>query len=77
MAAIMAAGMVPPLALGRNGAMVARRKFDKAQQEGGKAALVLGLCFIAERYSVCGARDACTAVLYRWRRVDRGPFLWR
>ena len=45
MAAIMAAGMVPPLALGL-ATLVARRKFDKAQQEGGKAALVLGLCFI-------------------------------
>ena len=43
MAAIMAAGMVPPLAMGL-ATMVARRKFDKAQQEGGKAALVLGLC---------------------------------
>jgi PTS system fructose-specific IIC component len=40
MAAIMAAGMVPPLALGL-ATLVARRKFDKAQQEGGKAALVL------------------------------------
>ncbi len=47
MAAIMAAGMVPPLAMGL-ATMVARRKFDKAQQEGGKAALVLGLCFISE-----------------------------
>lgn len=47
MAAIMAAGMVPPLALGL-ATLVARRKFDKAQQEGGKAALVLGLCFITE-----------------------------
>ncbi|BBU82569.1 hypothetical protein EIMP300_39690 [Escherichia coli] len=32
MAAIMAAGMVPPLAMGL-ATMVARRKFDKAQQE--------------------------------------------
>jgi PTS system fructose-specific IIC component len=36
MAAIMAAGMVPPLALGL-ATLVARNKFDKAQQEGGKA----------------------------------------
>lgn len=35
MAAIMAAGMVPPLAMGL-ATMVARRKFDKAQQEGAK-----------------------------------------
>ena len=54
MAAIMAAGMVPPLALAT---LVARRKFDKAQQEGGKAALVLGLCFITEGAIPFAARD--------------------
>lgn len=37
--------------------MVARRKFDKAQQEGGKAALVLGLCFISEGAIPFAARD--------------------
>ena len=47
MAAIMAAGMVPPLAMGI-ATLVARNKFDKGQREGGKAALVLGLCFISE-----------------------------
>lgn len=56
MAAIMAAGMVPPLALGL-ATLVARRKFDKAQQEGGKAALVLGLCFITEGAIPFAARD--------------------
>jgi PTS system fructose-specific IIC component len=56
MAAIMAAGMVPPLALGL-ATIVARRKFDKAQQEGGKAALVLGLCFITEGAIPFAARD--------------------
>ncbi|MBW3182835.1 fructose-specific PTS transporter subunit EIIC, partial [Salmonella enterica subsp. enterica serovar Javiana] len=56
MAAIMPAGMVPPLALGL-ATMVARRKFDKAQQEGGKAALVLGLCFITEGAIPFAARD--------------------
>lgn len=56
MAAIMAAGMVPPLAMGL-ATMVARRKFDKAQQEGGKAALVLGLCFISEGAIPFAARD--------------------
>ncbi|VDZ77950.1 PTS system, fructose-specific IIBC component [Salmonella bongori] len=48
--------MVPPLALGL-ATMVARRKFDKAQQEGGKAALVLGLCFITEGAIPFAARD--------------------
>ncbi len=66
MAAIMAAGMVPPLAMGL-ATMVARRKFDKAQQEGGKAALVLGLCFISEGAIPFAARDPMRAtVLYRW-----------
>ncbi|MCA1922324.1 PTS fructose transporter subunit IIBC [Buttiauxella noackiae] len=56
MAAIMAAGMVPPLAMGL-ATFIARRKFDKAQQEGGKAAMVLGLCFITEGAIPFAARD--------------------
>ncbi|VTP12850.1 PTS system fructose-specific EIIBC component [Phytobacter ursingii] len=56
MAAIMAAGMVPPLAMGL-ATIVARNKFDKGQQEGGKAALVLGLCFISEGAIPFAARD--------------------
>ncbi|MBJ3816907.1 PTS fructose transporter subunit IIBC [Shimwellia pseudoproteus] len=56
MAAIMAAGMVPPLALGL-ATLFAPRKFDKPQREGGKAALVLGLCFITEGAIPFAARD--------------------
>ncbi|MFD1802399.1 PTS fructose transporter subunit IIBC [Mixta tenebrionis] len=56
MAAIMAAGMVPPLAMGL-ATLLARRKFNKGQQEGGKAALVLGLCFISEGAIPFAARD--------------------
>ncbi|KNC07014.1 PTS system fructose-specific transporter subunits IIBC [Pantoea sp. RIT-PI-b] len=56
MAAIMAAGMVPPLAMGL-ATLVARCKFNKGQQEGGKAALVLGLCFISEGAIPFAARD--------------------
>lgn len=56
MAAIMGAGMVPPLALGL-ATLLARKKFDNAEQEGGKAALVLGLCFITEGAIPFGARD--------------------
>lgn len=56
MAAIMAAGMVPPLAMGL-ATLLARHKFDKGQQEGGKAALVLGLCFISEGAIPFAARD--------------------
>lgn len=56
MAAIMAAGMVPPLAMGL-ATILARRKFEKSEQEGGKAALVLGLCFISEGAIPFAARD--------------------
>lgn len=56
MAAIMAAGMVPPLAMGL-ATLLARKKFNKGQQEGGKAALVLGLCFISEGAIPFAARD--------------------
>ncbi|AFJ46453.1 PTS fructose transporter subunit IIBC [Shimwellia blattae] len=56
MAAIMAGGMVPPLALGL-ATLIAPRKFDKTQREGGKAALVLGLCFITEGAIPFAARD--------------------
>jgi PTS system fructose-specific IIC component len=56
MAAIMGAGMVPPLALGL-ATLIAGKKFDNAQREGGKAALVLGLCFITEGAIPFAARD--------------------
>ena len=56
MAAIMAGGMVPPLAMGL-ATLLARKKFQKGQQEGGKAALVLGLCFITEGAIPFAARD--------------------
>ncbi|SRN44424.1 PTS system fructose-specific transporter subunit IIBC [Shigella flexneri] len=69
MAAIMAAGMVPPLAMGL-ATMVARRKFDKAQQEGGKAALVLGLCFISEGAIPFAARDLYRGWGADWRNLN-------
>lgn len=56
MAAIMAAGMVPPLAMGL-ATLLARRKFEQSEREGGKAALVLGLCFISEGAIPFAARD--------------------
>lgn len=56
MAAIMAAGMVPPLAMGF-ATLVARNKFSQSEREGGKAALVLGLCFISEGAIPFAARD--------------------
>ncbi|MGL9773513.1 MAG: fructose-specific PTS transporter subunit EIIC [Sodalis sp. (in: enterobacteria)] len=47
MVAIMAAGMVPPLGIAV-ATLIGRRKFDDTQREAGKAAFVLGLCFISE-----------------------------
>ncbi|MCI0510132.1 PTS system D-fructose-specific IIB component (F1P-forming) (Frc family) /PTS system D-fructose-specific IIC component (F1P-forming) (Frc family) [Chromohalobacter marismortui] len=56
MAAIMAAGMVPPLAMGI-ASILAKRKFDETEREGGKAAFVLGLCFITEGAIPFAAKD--------------------
>ncbi|MDF7666644.1 PTS fructose transporter subunit IIBC [Orbaceae bacterium ESL0727] len=56
MAAVMAGGMVPPLAMSL-ATFIARKKFDKAEQESGKAAFVLGLCFISEGAIPFAARD--------------------
>ena len=56
MAAIMAGGMVPPLGLGL-ASLIARPKFDTTERESGKAAVVLGLCFITEGAIPFAARD--------------------
>ncbi|RLM27258.1 PTS fructose transporter subunit IIBC [Brenneria alni] len=56
MAAVMAAGMVPPLAMGL-ATILASKKFNATEREGGKAALVLGLCFISEGAIPYAARD--------------------
>lgn len=47
MAAVMAAGMVPPLGLGV-ATLIFKNKFTDAERESGKSALVLGLSFITE-----------------------------
>ncbi|MEY0131791.1 PTS fructose transporter subunit IIBC [Providencia rettgeri] len=56
MAAIMAAGMVPPLAMGI-ATLLARHKFVPAEREAGKASFVLGLCFISEGAIPFAAKD--------------------
>ncbi|MCO7262206.1 PTS fructose transporter subunit IIBC [Dickeya zeae] len=56
MAAVMAAGMVPPLAMGL-ATFIAAKKFTATEREGGKAAVVLGLCFISEGAIPYAARD--------------------
>lgn len=47
MAAVMAAGMTPPIGLAL-ATFFAKRKFNNEEREAGKAALVLGLSFITE-----------------------------
>ncbi len=56
MAAVMAAGMVPPLGMAI-ATFLARNKFSKEEREGGKAAGILGLCFISEGAIPFAARD--------------------
>ena len=47
MAAVMAAGMVPPIGMAI-ASFLARSKFTANQRDAGKASFVLGLCFISE-----------------------------
>jgi len=47
MAAVMAAGMVPPIGMAI-ATWIARSKFTASQRDGGKASFILGLCFISE-----------------------------
>ncbi|WP_158366386.1 PTS fructose transporter subunit IIBC [Candidatus Williamhamiltonella defendens] len=56
MAAIMSAGMVPSLAMGL-ATFLAKQKFETSEREAGKAALVLGLCFVSEGAIPFAARD--------------------
>ncbi|KPY38901.1 PTS system fructose-specific transporter subunits IIBC [Pseudomonas syringae pv. primulae] len=56
MATAMAAGMVPPIGMGI-ATLLARRKFAQSEREAGKAAFVLGLCFISEGAIPFAAKD--------------------
>lgn len=56
MAATMAAGMTPPLGLAL-ATFIAKRKFNVEEQEAGKAAGVLGICFITEGAIPFAAKD--------------------
>lgn len=56
MAATMAAGMVPPIGMAL-ATLLARRKFAQSEREAGKAAGVLGLCFISEGAIPFAAKD--------------------
>ncbi len=56
MAAVMAAGMIPPLGLAL-ATLLARKKFTDAERQAGKASSVLGMCFITEGAIPFAARD--------------------
>jgi PTS system fructose-specific IIC component len=56
MATAMAAGMVPPIGMGI-ASFIARHKFAQSEREAGKAAFVLGLCFISEGAIPFAAKD--------------------
>lgn len=56
MAAVMAAGMIPPLGMGL-ATILSKKYFDKTEQEAGKASMVLGLCFITEGAIPFAAKD--------------------
>ena len=56
MAATMAAGMVPPIGMAI-ATVLARRKFADSERQAGKAAGVLGLCFISEGAIPFAAKD--------------------
>lgn len=48
MAAVMVAGMTPPLGIALASTVLAKKKFTEAEREAGKAAWALGLSFITE-----------------------------
>jgi len=56
MAATMAGGMVPPIGMAI-ATVLARRKFSQSERQAGKAAGVLGLCFISEGAIPFAAKD--------------------
>jgi PTS system fructose-specific IIC component len=56
MAAVMAAGMTPPLGLAL-ATMIAKNRFSLAEHEAGKAAAVLGISFITEGAIPFAAKD--------------------
>jgi PTS system fructose-specific IIC component len=56
MAAVMAAGMTPPLGLAL-ATLIAKRKFTQAEREAGKVASVLGISFITEGAIPFAAND--------------------
>lgn len=56
MASVMGAGMVPPLALAFS-TFIARNKYSQDERDAGKAAIILGACFITEGAIPFATRD--------------------
>jgi PTS system fructose-specific IIC component len=56
MAAVMAAGMVPPLGMALS-TLISKHKYSQEEREAGKAAAVLGISFITEGAIPFAARD--------------------
>ncbi|MEB3767330.1 fructose-specific PTS transporter subunit EIIC [Acinetobacter sp. MD2] len=56
MAITMAAGMVPPIGMAI-ATLLAKAKFEQTERDAGKAAFVLGLCFISEGAIPFAAKD--------------------
>lgn len=61
MAATMAGGMVPPIGMAI-ATFLAKSKFDQAERDAGKAAFVLGLCFISEGAIPFAAKDPARVI---------------
>ena len=72
MAAVMAAGMVAPLAMAL-ASTVRKKLFTHAEQENGKAAWLLGLSFISEGAIPFAAADPWRVILSSRGRVQRRP----
>ncbi|RIY37123.1 fructose-specific PTS transporter subunit EIIC [Psittacicella gerlachiana] len=62
MAAVMAAGMVPPIGMAI-ATWLARSKFTAAQRDSGNVAFVLGLCFISEGAIPFAAADPLRVIV--------------
>ncbi|MFS0867251.1 fructose-specific PTS transporter subunit EIIC [Microbacterium sp. 179-B 1A2 NHS] len=62
MAAVMAAGMVPPLAMALASTVLGRRLFTEPERENGKAAWLLGAAFISEGAIPFAAADVLRVV---------------
>ncbi|MEG9490616.1 fructose-specific PTS transporter subunit EIIC [Mannheimia indoligenes] len=62
MAAVMAAGMAPPIGMAI-ATLIARNKFNTNQRDAGKASFVLGLCFISEGALPFVAADPIRVIL--------------